>query len=364
MKFRYSIVTRFALFFTGLLIFCILLTGYLVFRKASDVIVDYSQERIRHTSEMAEQSFFALLNEVSNDIAIIANSPTLQNYVYSQSDKTVSDLNSLFRITLENKKSYFQIRLIGIKDNGRELVRFDKENNRIFSPDTLQQKGNLDYFKETIKLDQGDFYFSKINLNEEYGVISTPPTPTLRAASPIFNSTGSPIGIIIINVDMGQLYQTLGQLSGRESQLYLIDDSGQYLYAPEVEKRFSNQTKNNHNFFSDFRVPQDTMLSQEYYFGRLTDLHQNVYLSNFKKLSYFKGQHEIYLISSIEQNVLLQGAHAVRSESIQTLFWVCIFSILMSLLFVNFFSKKIDQVTRAIDNYNKGISEEMELPTD
>ncbi|WP_373519286.1 hypothetical protein, partial [Pricia sp.] len=87
MKFRHSIVTRFALFFTGLIIFSVLLTGYLVFQKAAGVIVEYSQERIMHTSDLAEQSFYALLNEVSNDIGVIAASPTLRNYVNDPSQQ-------------------------------------------------------------------------------------------------------------------------------------------------------------------------------------------------------------------------------------------------------------------------------------
>src|SRR5690606_13247238 len=113
MKIRYSIVTRFALFFTGLIIFSILLSGYLVFKNASQVIVEYSKQRILYTSELAEQSFYALLNEVSNDIAVIATSPTLQNYVNNNSAKTKQDLEQIFQVSLQHKPSYFQIRFIG-----------------------------------------------------------------------------------------------------------------------------------------------------------------------------------------------------------------------------------------------------------
>lgn len=364
MKFRYSIVTRFALFFTGLLIFCILLTGVLVFRKASEVIAVNSQARIMHTSELAEQSFFALLNEVSNDIAVISASPTLQNYVTDPSKRTVGDLNRLFRITLENKTAYFQIRLIGTENHGREIVRFDKDNGKVFAPDTLQQKGDLDYFQETVTLNKGQFYFSRVNLNEEYGVISNPPTPTLRAASPVFNTEGNIMGILVINVNLGNLYRTLEQISGTESQLYLIDAQGQYLYAPETLKRFGLQTKKDFNFFTDFRIARDTVISQKSYFGQLKDVKYNTYLIDSKELAYFQGKRKVYLISSIEQNVLLQSARAVRLESIKILLWVCAFSILISLLFVNFFSRKIDQVTKAIANYEKGVMDEMKLPTD
>ncbi|PKA98734.1 LOW QUALITY PROTEIN: signal transduction histidine kinase [Flavobacteriaceae bacterium MAR_2009_75] len=364
MKFRYSIVTRFALFFTGLLVFCILLTGYLVFKKASGVIVAHSQERVMHTSELAELSFFTLLNEVSKDIAVISASPTLQNYVNDSTAKTAGDLKRLFRITLENKTAYFQIRLIGIENDGREVVRFDKNNGEIFVPDTLQQKGDLNYFQETVTLNEGEFYFSRINLNEEFGVISNPRTPTVRAASPIFNTEGNIRGILVINVNLGGLYRTLEQISGTESRLYLIDSEGQYLYAPETTKQFGLQTQKEYNFFTDFRIDRDTVILQKDYFGELKDVKDYTYLSTSKELSYFQGKRKVYLISLIEQNVLLQSARAVRSESIKILLWVCVFSILISLLFVSFFSRKIDQVTKAISNYDKGITDDMELPTD
>ena len=364
MKFRYSIVTRFAIFFTGLLIFCVLLTGYLVFKKASAVIIAYSQDRIMHTSQLAEQSFFALLNEVSDDISVIASSPSLQNYVNSTSEKTTQDIEQLFRITLENKASYFQIRLIGIENNGKEIIRFDKSEGNIFTPDTLQEKGNLDYFKETLKISEGELFFSKINLNEEYGVISSPPTPTVRAASPIFDKNANIRGVLVINVDLSNLYHTLERITGTDSQLFLIDSEGQYLYAPREQKQFGLQTGQNYNFFSDFNIPRDTAISQQSYFGQLEDHQDHTYLSDIKELSYFQGKRKVYLISSIEQNILFQSARTVRADSIQTLVWVCLFSILISLLFVNFFSKKIGQVTQAIANYDKGVIAQMKLPTD
>ena len=135
-----------------------------MFQKASGVIVKYSQDRLIHTSEMAEQSFYALLNEVSNDIAVIAESPTLRNYINTPSEKTERDVDRLFRATLKNKTSYFQIRLIGVEDKGREVIRFDKSDTQVFKSDTLQQKGDLDYFKQTVQIGKGEFYFSKINL--------------------------------------------------------------------------------------------------------------------------------------------------------------------------------------------------------
>ncbi|PKQ43658.1 ATP-binding protein [Confluentibacter flavum] len=360
MKIRHSIVTRFALFFTGLIIFSILLSGYLVFNNASRVIVAYSKERIMHTSELAEQSFYALLNEVSNDIAVISNSPTLKNYIVENSNKTTNDVNELFEVTLKNKASYFQIRLIGTENNGKEIIRLDKINQEILISNNLQEKGNQEYFKEAINMNKGDFYFSEINLNEEYGVISEPFTPTLRAASPIFDASNTVIGIVIINVDLTKLFETLSKISGNEFKLYLIDHNGQYLYSPIKSQRFGVQTKTKFNFYDDFKLKPNLILNDG--FSQLNEKLKGDVLSYIKELTYFKGLRTLYLVSTIEDNVLMASASVVRKNSIQTLLGVCLLSILISWFFVRFFSKKINKITEAISNYDKGIDNNIELP--
>ena len=363
MNLRHSIVTRFALFFTGLIIFSILLSGYLVFRKASQVITAHSKERIMHGSQLAEQSFYALLNEVTNDIAVIASSPTLQQHIFHPSEKTIHDIDQLFRIILENKETYFQIRLLEADENGKEIIRFNKLDGQVLKSDNLQQKGDREYFKEAVQINKGEHYFSNINLNEEYGVISTPYTPTLRVASPIFDHGNRKVGILIININLNPLYLSLDQIAGNDSRFYLIDAEGQYLYAHDRSLQFGQQTRKFQNFYTDFNVSNSSQEPPKNGFQQLVGQNDGRYLSYFKELSYFDGKRKIYLISNIGQNILLKNALKVRAESIQTLLWVCLLSILLSWFFTNLFSKKINKITRAISNYDQGIPDDHTLPT-
>src|SRR5690606_27404828 len=134
-------------------------------------------------------------------IAVITLSPTLQQYIFNPSEKTVQEVDQLFRIILENKEAYFQIRLLDADENGKEIIRFDKLEGQVIKATDLQQKGDRSYFKEAIQINKGEHYFSNINLNDEYGVISTPFTPTLRVASPIFDGKNKKVGILIININ-------------------------------------------------------------------------------------------------------------------------------------------------------------------
>ena len=174
-----------------------------------------------HGSELAEQSFYALLNEVTNDIAVIALSPTIQQHIFYPSEKTTEEIDQLFRVILENKETYFQIRLLDADEDGKEIIRFDKLDGQVLKSTDLQQKGDREYFKEAIQVNKGEHYFSNINLNEEYGVISTPLTPTLRVASPIFDNENKKVGILIININLNPLYLNLDQIDGNDSKFYL-----------------------------------------------------------------------------------------------------------------------------------------------
>src|SRR5690606_4047508 len=80
------------------------------------------------------------------------------------------------------------------------------------------------------------------------------------------------------------------------------------------------------------------------------------------ELTYFNGQRKVYLLSLMEEDVLLNSARAVRADSTKILLLVCLFSIFLSWLFTNFLSKRIKQITKAISNYNTGEKDPGDLP--
>jgi two-component system, sensor histidine kinase len=350
-RFWNSIVSRFALFITGLLLFAILLSGYLVFRKSSTVIIDFAKERIRHSAELAEQSFYSTLVEVSNDIAVISSSLALQNFVNHPDGHTTEVLNRLFEVMLINKPAYFQIRFID--SSGLEVIRFDKIAGRVqqASSGDLQQKGDRDYFQEALQIQPGAYYYSKINLNEEYGVISEPPTVTLRAASPVADQNQQKCGIVIINVDLTAFYEELDRISTSGTHFYLIDNQGQYLYEPEHGREFGLQRGTGYTFYQDFKV---NIISNDTMPGEYQDTEGNPYLYLIRQFDYFNGQREAFLIASIKEADLLESARSVRRESLQSLALVCLVSLLLSYFFTRLFSRQINLVTRAISSYEQG----------
>ena len=363
-KFWNSFVIRFGIFFVALIVFAILISGYLVYTESSNVISDYSKERIKHTSNLAKQSFYALLDEVSNDIAVISENPVIENFVQSASEKSEKNLQKLFEVILKNKPSYFQIRLLSIADKGKEVVRYDKVDDRVFqiSEKKLQYKGDKEYFKEALKTKRGEFYFSPINLNEEFGIISSPFTPTLRAASLVFDQTGKAVSVLVINVDLSGFYDELKQIMQTDIKLVITDENDQYLFAPNMAKCFGKQLHNDESFKKDFNknmleVTHNT--SKE--FDLLKGSNELNYLYHLEELSYFYGQRKIYLLSIIEERLVLQSAHIVREKSFKIVLVICLLALILSFLFTQLFSKRITHITMAISSYEEGKPEEKNI---
>lgn len=129
-------------------------------------------------------------------------------------------LETLYMTVIREKPYYTQIRLIGLEQNGQELLRINQTPYGLVSvaPDELQQKGDEPYFQEALAFFQQDrdvqsievdheheVYFSEITLNREHGVVSEPKTATLRVISPLYASGGALFGFVVINIDYEQL---------------------------------------------------------------------------------------------------------------------------------------------------------------
>ena len=140
------------------------------------------------------------------------------------------------------KLAYGQIRLIGIGGNGREIVRVDRSGPggsiRIVPEGELQEKAARTYFEQTSRLGQNEIYVSPIDLNKEHGVIEVPNDPVMRIATPVLTPDGAPFGIFIINLNMQPAFDLLRRDAGGSSQIYVVNEAGDYLVNPDPAREF------------------------------------------------------------------------------------------------------------------------------
>lgn len=138
----------------------------------------------------------------------------------------------------------FQLRLIGVADGGRELVRVVQDHAgkvTVVGADGLQQKGNTAYFRAAVGLPEGAVHVSPIDLNVEHDRIELPHRPTLRAAMPVRNDRGEVFAVVVVNVLAQPLLDVVGGASGLpDVQEWVTDAAGHYLWHPQPGKAFAH----------------------------------------------------------------------------------------------------------------------------
>ncbi|HRH82048.1 MAG TPA: response regulator [Thiobacillaceae bacterium] len=135
-----------------------------------------------------------------------------------------------FAALLHTYPEYLQARVIGIADNGRELVRAEREKGgevvSVAADADLLQHGDTPYFRLGRGLAQGKVYLTEVALNREQDRVRTPHQPVMHAVTPLFDRRGLIWGMVVITLDAQRLMARLGTGLSEEQALFLFNDRG------------------------------------------------------------------------------------------------------------------------------------------
>jgi PAS domain S-box-containing protein len=150
--------------------------------------------------------------------------------------------------------AYAKFRIIGA--DGVEYLRVDRSGPngsvRDVPDDALQNKDARFFFQDAIKLPEDRIYVSPVDLNVDDGVIQMPYVPTLRVAATLFGSDHQLFGIVVINVDMRQVFDRI-RISVRPGEsVYVVGRNGDYLVHPDRTREFGSQLGTPTHWQSDF----------------------------------------------------------------------------------------------------------------
>ncbi|MEM1251683.1 MAG: methyl-accepting chemotaxis protein [Cyanobacteria bacterium P01_H01_bin.21] len=225
--------------------------GLLGVTSAGNTLGHNATELLREEAQDSAEETATFLTGVNKDVLFLSKLPPVQGIIRARAndgidpeddfsyDKWVSRLQDIFIDKMEDNDQYMQLRYID--ESGQELVRVDSDGSTIapIPEDQLQNKGDRDYFTNTIGLAIGSVYTSPVNLNQEQGEIEIPYKPVIRYATPVVDAAGQQRGIIIANVFADSFLESLVQTEGDEletEELYLVNNEGYYLFHPNAEK--------------------------------------------------------------------------------------------------------------------------------
>ena len=162
--------------------------SYISFNQAKKIFIENSQNILKQNLKEYANFIQNRIDKLLYDIKIFSLNPSTQGYARAyiskyrydeKTNKTFSqyqkELQGIISLILKQNPTYFQMRIIDVS-NGQELLKLAKNDQKIINIlyKDLQNKWNMKYVQDTLKLKKSDTYISKINLNREFNTIEFP----------------------------------------------------------------------------------------------------------------------------------------------------------------------------------------------
>lgn len=228
-------------FVKNLLIFSILYSA--VFIVAFNVMINTERVEADKKTESVMEIVFDMLQHdfrtAKSDLAFIVQE-TLDFNFWLRNDIRIYEE---FENGLVNKSLthgiYDQIRFLNAQ--GKEIIRVDYNRGqpKATPVNKLQNKSNRYYFQETIKLDAGEVFISRLDLNVEQGKIEQPIKPVVRFSTPIKNSVGELLGIVILNYRASTILDHFTvHAQAAVGKMSLLNQNGYWLSSDDPSKEW------------------------------------------------------------------------------------------------------------------------------
>ncbi|MEP2688470.1 sensor histidine kinase [Maribacter dokdonensis] len=204
--------------FLGLYLPLLALTLYVFYAQKEKQIAGLSEYQKRD-AKIKKEYFLEQCNTLLHDTKYWSNLAYPVNF--DPMNKHTAFMDRYIEL-IKEITDYDQFRFIDL--NGKEFFRAVRNGADSVTIGNLQNKENHLYVKEGLALQKNQLYLSHISLNRENGAIEKPHKPVIRAVAPIFDTTETKIGLVVINFKMKRV---LDQLKNKiaDTELYLLDES-------------------------------------------------------------------------------------------------------------------------------------------
>ncbi len=234
----------------------VFLAGWLSYRSLEQALIPRVLERIETHSRFVASDLESHVRTAPGDITTFANLAAVAGLMRARLNGGIDPIDHTAEATWRERlqgrlaaqmalKPAYSLRLIGVADNGREIVRIDRSGPdggvHVATDAELRQVGDTPWFRDTMKLHAGEVYVSPVALSERNGVIEAPAVPVMRVARQVFGPDGKPFGIVIVNVDMRPALDRVRASARPNEMVFVIDAAGNYLVHPDSAREFAAQ---------------------------------------------------------------------------------------------------------------------------
>ena len=203
-----------------------------------EINTHYTDLKVRGDESIDRQRevIFNYFNTVLPDLLFCSNQNELTSMLNSDSEKWADLAVKEYIEFAKATKLYDQIRFIDI--SGREKIRVDYNDGNVaaIKNGDLQDHSQDNYFINSITLNRGEIFVSKLDLNIEQGKPEFTYKPVICLATPVFDESGNKKGIVILNCRAKKLLDDINYYADSElGMLMLCDSDGYWLLSPAFD---------------------------------------------------------------------------------------------------------------------------------
>jgi len=357
---KFGIAARLGLLLATFGVLASVFTGYYTYHTTRDILIGKASDDLMQSTQVLGRRFSTLVDDIANDARFLAQVARAHDVAGNgnAAQHARQELSEEFKNLLAVHPEYFQARLINALDNGIEQIRVDREASgiEIISGLDLQEKNHYPYVYETRKLAEGKVNFSKIFINREEGAHAGQNQPTLQVATPVISKEGNLLGVIVINVDLERLFGLLKADLGRDYQLYLSNQDGDYLIHPDPSKTFGFD-------YGRRYLMQDTFAPVAAIVGKNVDTatvrtvsskQQDELIGGFARIPFGDQSKHRFVIAglAVPLHSLLQASDVLANNSIRIAVGFSLLAIILSVLVALLFVRPLKRLLAAVVKFS------------
>jgi len=216
-------------------------TGYSTYRANRRMLVHEAEHSLLTSTQLLSQRFTAALGDVADDALVLATLPSAEAVALGEAPRPAdARLKQVFLGFMRHHPEYLQIRVISRSHYGLERVRVDRgaQGIVVVPDDELQEKGQFPYVFDTLAASAAPVYVSPISLKD--GAASDPGEgqPVVMVAAPIANANGDKAGVLVIDVDLTQVFKRIERDLPPDYVVYMANEWGDFLVHPDPAQTF------------------------------------------------------------------------------------------------------------------------------
>ncbi|MGJ4890817.1 PAS domain S-box protein [Bradyrhizobium sp. HKCCYLRH3099] len=365
---RMTLTTRLAVAMILLVAVAVFAVGWLGYRSLERALLPRALDRIESHARLMATEIENYVSGARNDINGYRASPNLATLIRTLKSGVPDPREGLtaqswrervaarYFAELQAKSTYAMIRLVGIENDYRELIRVDRLGPggtvRIVPESELITRGARNYIKETLSLPPGGIRLSPVILD---GNTTDPRTgvPMLCVGTPIYAPDGKPFAILILDLDMRPVFTHLRSAARPGSQLYVVNARGDYLFHPESDREFASKRGGATRWQDDFPTLASAAGTTEGFARILHDDNNRPGGVAFVP-ALLAGQEWVAVIETIPNTAFMAPALAIRKTAIEVGLIAMLCAAALAFVVARSLTRPINQLTQAVEGVGRG----------